>query len=135
MKYNAALLLKEILNDSGLSHIMCDDVSNHSTITMNMKGDINPIHIRTEGDELWIWTTLCDYNLSSLSYNNANILPLMLEDNGDSFYCGQPCLYSIDGTLDLRAQIKHKHLESSGDFNDFLEHFYEITHKYRAVLI
>lgn len=116
MKYDLVNLLSSILNDAGISEVMEQDLSNHSTITLNMKDEIPPIHIKNENDEVWVWAKLCDYNLSALSYCSVNLFPVMLNYNEDIFYAGQPCLYPVDGNLELRAQIRERNLESSGAF-------------------
>lgn len=134
MKCDVVTLISGILNELGLSKIMDKDLSNHSTITLTMKDDLPAINIRSENDEVWIWAVLCDFNFSTLSYYSADLFPLMFNYNEDVFYCGQPCLYPIDGNLDLRAQIRDKHLESSSTFMAVLEEFLNLMQKYRAVL-
>nr|CBX79633.1 Surface presentation of antigens protein SpaK/InvB [Erwinia amylovora ATCC BAA-2158] len=134
MKYDLVNLLSSILNDAGISEVMEQDLSNHSTITLNMKDEIPPIHIKNENDEVWVWAKLCDYNLSALSYCSVNLFPVMLNYNEDIFYAGQPCLYPVDGNLELRAQIREKNLESSGAFLTVLDHYLTILQEYRTVL-
>lgn len=134
MKYDLVELLSAILKDAGISDVMDQDLSNHSTITLNMKDDIPAIHIRSENDEVWIWAKLCDYNLSALSYCSTNLLPLMLNHNEDIFYTGQPCLYPVDGNLDLRAQVREVSMESSDSFLAVLDSFLSILQEYRTVL-
>ncbi|ATZ12427.1 InvB/SpaK family type III secretion system chaperone [Erwinia amylovora] len=134
MKYDLVNLLSSILNDAGISEVMEQDLSNHSTITLNMKDEIPPIHIKNENDEVWVWAKLCDYNLSALSYCSVNLFPVMLNYNEDIFYAGQPCLYPVDGNLELRAQIRERNLESSGAFLTVLDHYLTILQEYRTVL-
>lgn len=135
MKYDLVELLSIILTNAGISGVMEQDLSNHSTIALNMKDDIPPIYITSENDEVWVWAKLCDYNLSALSYCSTNLLPLMLNYNEDIFYAGQPCLYPVDGNLDLRAQVREKNLESSDEFLAVLDNFLSILQEYRSILV
>lgn len=135
MGYDLVGLLYTMLNDAGFANIIDKDLSNHSTISLNMKDDIPTIYIKNEDDEVWVWAKLCAYNISTLSYNSANILPVMLNYNEDVFYCGQPCLYPVEGDLELRAQVRVKHLQSSAGFLMMLDHYLTILQDYRSVLV
>ncbi len=117
-----------------MSDVLDEGISNHSTISLHMKDDIPTIHIKNNDDEIWIWAQLGDHNLSTLSYCSANLLPLILNHNEDMFYAGQPCLYQVDGAIDLRSQVKEKNLISSSAFMEMLDHFLTILQKYRAAL-
>ncbi|GKW40834.1 hypothetical protein LOZ86_18930 [Pectobacterium parvum] len=135
MKHDVVALISEMLNNAGVEDILEAGLSNHSTISLNMKDDIPTIHIKSEDDEVWVWAKLCDYNISSLSYCSANLFPLMLDYNESIFYAGQPCLYPIDGILELRAQVKEPSLTSSDAFMEMLNHYLSIMQDYRRVLI
>ena len=135
MKYDLVSLLSTMLHNVGLSNIIDENLNNHSTISLNMKDDIPTIHIRNEDDKIWVWAKLCDYNLSTLTYSSANIFPIMFNYNEDIFYCGQPCLYPIEENLELRAQVKEKHLESPESFLVFLDHYLTFLQDYRMVLV
>lgn len=134
MKYDIAELISTMLNEAGMSDFLSDDLSNHSTISLNMKDDIPAIHIKSIDDEVWLWTKLSDYNVASLAYCSINLLPVMFDYNEDFFYTGQPCLYPVDGQLELRAQVKAKYLESADDFLSVLDHYLTIMLNYRGVL-
>lgn len=134
MKYDLVELVSNMLEDAGISEVMEQGLSNHSTITLNMKDEIPSIYIKNENDEVWVWAKLCEYNLSALSYCSINLFPVMLNYNEDVFYAGQPCLYPVDGDLELRAQIREKHLESADAFLMVLDHFLTLLQEYRAVL-
>lgn len=135
MKYDLVSLLSDMLNNVGLSSVIDENLSNHSTISLNMKDDIPTIHIRNEDDNIWVWAKLCDYNPSALAYASANIFPIMFNYNENIFHCGQPCLYPVEGNLELRAQVKEQHLESSESFLVFLDHYLTILQDYRTVLV
>lgn len=135
MKYNVVELLSEMLRDAGVSDVIDNDLSNHSTISLNMKDDIPDIHIKNDDDQVWVWAVLCDYNISALSYCSANIFPVMFNYNEEIFHTGQPCLYPVDGELELRAQVKEKYLESPSAFMDVLDNFLTVLQDYRTALI
>ncbi len=135
MKYDLVSLLSTMLKNVGLNNIIDENLSNHSTISLNMKEDIPTINIRNDDDQVWIWAKLCDYNISSLSYASDSIFSIMFNYNEDVFYCGQPCLYPVEGNLELRAQVKAEYLESPEDFLIFLEHYLTILQDYRMALI
>lgn len=81
MKYDVVALLSTMLNDAGLTDILDSDLSNHSTISLNMKDDIPTIHVRNEDDEVWVWAKIVEHAPASLSYCSANLLPLMMNYN------------------------------------------------------
>ncbi len=135
MKYDIAALISTMLNDAGMRDILDNDLSNHSTISLKMKDDIPTIHLRSEDDEVWVWAKIVQQAPESLSYCSANLLPLMMSYNEDVFYTGQPCLYPVDGDIELRAQVKEKHLQSPEDFMLMLDHFLSILQEYRSVLV
>lgn len=135
MRYDLVSLLSSMLNNVGLKNVIDDNLSNHSTISLNMKDDIPTIHIKNDDDQVWVWAKLADYNLSTLCYASTNLFPLMFNYNEDVFYCGQPCLYPVEGNLELRAQVKDKHLETPEAFLIFLDHYLTILQDYRMVLV
>lgn len=134
MQYDIVALLTEILSEAGMSDVLDRDLSNHSTISLHMKEDIPTIHIKNNDDEVWVWAQLGDVTLSALNYCANNLFPLLLNHNEDIFYAGQPCLYQIDGALDLRAQVKEKHLSSPPAFMEMLDTFLTILQQYRNAL-
>src|SRR5471030_2303585 len=133
MKYDVVALLSTMLNDAGIADVLDSDLSNHSTISLNMKDDIPTIHIRSEDDEVWVWARVVEQAPPSLSYCSANLLPLMMKYNEDYFYTGQPCLYPVDGNIELRAQVKEMHLQSSDNFLSMLDNYLSILQDYRSV--
>lgn len=135
MKYDIVALLSTMLNEAGMGDILDSDLNNHSTISLNMKEDIPTIHIRTEDDEVWIWAKLVENAPVSLAYCSANLIPLMTTFNEDYFYAGQPCLYPIDGRLELRAQVKEKHLYTAEAFLSMLDNYLTVLQDYRSVLV
>lgn len=46
MKYDVAQLISTMLKEAGMSEFISDDLSNHSTISLNMKDDIPAINIK-----------------------------------------------------------------------------------------
>ncbi|CCG87066.1 Surface presentation of antigens protein spaK Class 1B type III secretion system chaperone spaK [Erwinia piriflorinigrans] len=134
MKYDIAELISTMLKDAGMSEFLSDDLTNHSTISLNMKDDIPAIHIKSVGDDVWLWANLCEYNINSLAYCSINLLPVMLDYNEEVFYLGQPCLYPVDGQLELRAKVMEKYLGSADDFLSVLDHYLTIMLNYRDVL-
>lgn len=134
MKLDLVTIITNILAEAGIIDIMEDNLCNHSTICLNMKEGIPTIYLKKDGDEVWVWAKLMEYNISSLTYFSANLLPLILEHNEAIFYAGQPCLYPIEGNLELRAQVKDAWLESPDDFLSMLDHYLTILQNYRAVL-
>ncbi|QQG29068.1 hypothetical protein JFY74_03100 [Pectobacterium carotovorum] len=134
MKHDIVALISEMLNNAGITDILDEGLNNHSTISLNMKDDIPTIHIKSEDDDVWVWAKLCDYNISSLSYCSASLFPVMLDYNESIFHAGQPCLYPIDGNLELRAQVKEPSLASSDAFMEMLNHYLSIMQDYRRVL-
>lgn len=135
MKYDLVSLLSVMLNNVGLSNVIDESLTNHSTISLNMKDDIPTINLRSEDDQVWVWAKLSDYNLSTLTYASASIFPIMFNYNEEIFYCGQPCLYPVEGNLELRAQVKEQHLESPDAFLIFLDHYLTILQDYRIALV
>lgn len=135
MKHDVVALLSSILNDAEMADILDRDLNNHSTISLNMKDDIPSIHVRSEDGEVWVWAKIIEQVPSSLSYCSAGLLPLMLKFNEEYFYTGQPCLYPIDGNIELRAQVKEKYLQSPELFLSMLDNYLSILQEYRAVLI
>jgi len=135
MKYDLVSLLSKMLNNVGLDNILDKNLSNHSTISLNMKDDIPTIHLKNDDDQVWVWAKLCDYNISTLSYSSANLFPIMFNYNEEIFYCGQPCLYPVEGNLELRTQVKEEYLASPEAFLIFLDHYLTILQDYRMVLV
>lgn len=135
MKYDVAVLISTMLNNAGVGDILESDLSNHSTISLKMKDDIPTINVRAEDDEVWVWAKVVEHAPASLSYCSDNLLPLMMNYNEEYFYTGQPCLYPVEGDIELRAQVKEKHLQSSDDFLSMLDHYLGILQEYRSVLI
>ncbi|QUG74585.1 hypothetical protein GKQ23_05995 [Erwinia sp. E602] len=135
MKYDVVKLVNEILQDAGMAHVIEGDLSNHSTISLNLKDDNPTIYIKNEDDEVWVWAKLCDYNLAALGYCSTNLFPVMFNYNEEFFYTGQPCLYPVDGDLQLRAKVKDEFLESSSAFMDVLDNYMTIMLEYRSVLL
>ncbi len=135
MKYDIVALLSNMLNDAGMADILDGDLSNHSTISLNMKDDIPTINIRNEDDEVWVWAKIVEQAPASLSYCSASLLPLMLNHNEEYFYTGQPCLYYVDGNIELRAQVKEKYLQAPDDFLSMLDNYLSILQEYRTVLV
>lgn len=135
MKHDVVALLTTLLNRAGMTALLDRELSNHSTISLNMKNNIPTIHISNEDDEVWVWAKIVDQVPTSLSYCSANLLPLMLNYNEEYFYTGQPCLYIVDGNIELRAQVKEKHLQSPDMFSSMLDNYLNILQKYCAVLI
>ncbi|EMY3602386.1 hypothetical protein RFD81_004946 [Klebsiella aerogenes] len=135
MKYDIVALLSSMLNEAGINDIMDSDLSNHSTISLSMKEEIPAIHIRDENNEVWIWSPVLENAPASLAYCSANLLPLMMTYNEEYFYAGQPCLYPVDGSIELRAQIKEKHLQNSDAFLSLLDHYLTVLQDYRSVLV
>ncbi|AXF77642.1 hypothetical protein LU631_00915 [Erwinia tracheiphila] len=134
MKQDIVTLLREMLNDAGLDDIIDSDLSNHSTISLNMKDDIPTINIKTEGDEVWVWARVGEYTPSTLAYCSEGVFSVMFNFNEDFFHLGQPCLYPVDGHLELRALVKESFLESSDLFGEVLEHFLNVLQEYCVVL-
>ena len=134
MKYDIVSLLSSILNDAGAGDILDQDLSNHSTISLAMKDDIPAIHIRNEDDEVWVWAKIAENIPTSLTYCSASLLPLMVTHNEDYFYAGQPCLYPVDGNIELRAQVKEQHLQGPDEFLSLLDNYLRILQDYRSVL-
>ncbi|HEY1844458.1 MAG TPA: hypothetical protein VGH05_06310 [Buttiauxella sp.] len=135
MKYDIVSLLSTMLNDAGVGDILDSDLSNHSTISLNMKENIPTIHIRSEDDEVWVWATIVENAPASLAYCSASLLPMMMTYNEDYFYAGQPCLYPVEGNLELRAQVKEKHLQMPDAFLSMLDSYLTILQDYRSVLV
>ncbi|KML20836.1 secretory protein invB [Leclercia adecarboxylata] len=135
MKYDVAELLSVMLKEADIADVMEGDLNNHSTISLSMKEGIPTIHIRNEDDEVWVWAKVLENAPDSLAYCSANLLPLMMAYDEDFFYTGQPCLYPVDGSLELRAQVKEKHLQCSDDFLSMLDHYLAILQNYRSVLV
>lgn len=135
MKHDIVALLSTILSDAGIADILDSDLSNHSTISLNMKDDIPTIHVRSEDNEVWVWAKIVEQAPASLSYCSASLLPLMMNYNEEYFYTGQPCLYPIEGNIELRAQVKEKHLNSSVEFLSMLDNYLSILQNYRSVLV
>lgn len=134
MKYDIAELISTMLHEAGMSEFLSDDLSNHSTISLNMKDDIPAIHIKSIDSEVWLWAKIADYNIASLAYCSIHLLPVMLDYKEEFFYTGQPCLYPIDGQLELRAQVKEKYLESADDFLSVLDSYLTIMLNYLGVI-
>lgn len=134
MKYDLVSLLSTMLSNVGMDNIIDKDLSNHSTISLNMKDDIPTIHIKNDDDQVWVWAKLCEYNISNVCYSSANIFPIMFNYNEEVFYCGQPCLYPIEGNLELRTQVKEEYLASPEAFLIFLDHYLTILQDYRMAL-
>ncbi|MEB5957509.1 hypothetical protein MXE97_22630 [Escherichia coli] len=134
MKYDIVELITTMLNKAGIGDIIDSDLNNHSTISLNMKEDIPTIHIRNEDDEVWLWATIVENAPTSLAYCSASLIPLMMTYNEDYFYTGQPCLYPINGNLELRAQVKEKHLVNAKSFLLMLDSFLTVLQDYRSVL-
>ncbi|WP_168415163.1 hypothetical protein [Erwinia amylovora] len=134
MKYDVAQLISTMLKEAGMSEFISDDLSNHSTISLNMKDDIPAINIKSIYDEVWLWAKLGEYSIPSLAYCSINLLPLMFDYHEEFFITGQPCLYPVDGQLELRAQVIEKHLVSANEFLTVLDHYLTIMLNYRSVL-
>nr|WP_041474492.1 surface presentation of antigens, secretory protein invB [Erwinia sp. Ejp617] len=134
MKYDVAELISTMLKEAGMSEFISDDLSNHSTISLNMKDDIPAINIKSIDDDVWLWAKLGEFSITSLAYCSINLLPLMFDYNEEYFITGQPCLYPVDGQLELRAQVLEKHLVSPDDFLTVLDHYLTIMLNYRSVL-
>lgn len=135
MKYDIAMLLSEMLKEAGASELIEGDLSNHSTIELNMKNDMSSILIKEEDDGVWVWSNICDYNESALLQCSANILPLLINHNEEFFYVGQPCLYVIDGNLELRTKVKNEYLESTEAFSTMLNEYFILLEKYHHALM
>ncbi|WP_393949801.1 InvB/SpaK family type III secretion system chaperone [Kluyvera intermedia] len=135
MKYDIVGLLSTLLNDAGISDVLDTDLNNHSTISLTMKDDIPAIHIREDNDEVWVWAKVMENAPSNLAYCSASLLPLMMSHNEEYFYAGQPCLYESDGQLELRAQVKEKHMSSAEAFLSMLDHYLTTLQNYRSVLV
>lgn len=135
MKYDVVALLSTIFNDVGMTDIMENDLSNHSTISLTMKNDLPTIHLRTEDDEVWIWSKIVEQAPDSLAYCSTSLLPLMLNHDEDYFHLGQPSLYPVNGDLELRAQIKEKIMQEPDEFLVMLDKFLSLMQEYRAVII
>lgn len=58
----------------------------------------------------------------------------MFDYHEEFFITGQPCLYPVDGQLELRAQVIEKHLVSANEFLTVLDHYLTIMLNYRSVL-
>lgn len=136
MNYNIAALLSEAFRNTGMPDVVDANLDNHSTITINMKDEVPDINIKYEenNDEFWIWSVISEFVPESLSYLSSNLIPVMLNHHEHFFYAGQPCLYPVDGNLQLRAQIKEKNLNSSDDFLLLLDQFLTILQDYRFVM-
>lgn len=135
MKYDVAALISTMLHDAGIGDILESELSNHATISLKMKDDIPTIHVRAEDDEVWVWAKIVEQAPASLNYCSDNLLPLMMKYNEEFFYTGQPCLYPVDGDIELRAQVKEKHLYSPDDFLSLLDNYLAILQEYRSVLL
>lgn len=135
MKYDVVALLTTLLNRAGMTALLDSELSNHSTISLDMKDNIPTIHISNEDDEVWVWARIAELVPASLSYCSANLLPLMLDHNEEFFYAGQPCLYPVDGYIELRAQVKEKYLQSPDMFSSILDNYLNILQKYCASMV
>ncbi|SFN66444.1 Invasion protein B family protein [Izhakiella capsodis] len=135
MKYDIVELISESLKKLGMDNIIDEEISNHSTIALNMKNDIPTIYISNTDDEVWVWAQLMENIPTILSYNSANLIPLIMEHDENYFYVGQPCLYPINGFIELRAQIKDNHLQSADDFLLILDRYLDILQSYRLALV
>lgn len=134
MKYDIAGLLNTALKNEGVEDIIDSDLSNHSTITLDMKEGIPSIKIQTIEDEVWVWSQLGEMSLNSLTWSATNIFPLLLEHDEDKFYAGQPCLCHIEESVELRAIVKDKHLETSESLLYFLDAYLAVVQKFQAAL-
>ncbi|MCZ4057961.1 hypothetical protein O3W44_01000 [Pantoea sp. LMR881] len=134
MKYNIAEILNEMLKEVGANDLIESDLSNHSTISLNMKDDIPAIHLKCDTDEVWVWSQLGQYSESALNYCSANLLSLILEHDEEVFYLGQPALYLANGNLEIRAMVKENHLDSASSFMNMLDTFLTILVQYRNAL-
>jgi len=135
MKYDIVALITDMLNAEGAGDLLDKDLTNHSTISLNMKGNIPTIFIKEEDDYVWVWSILGEYHPSTLPHSSAKLFSLMFEFDEEHFYLAQPCLYPVDGNLELRAQIKECHLESKETFSEVLEAFFLKLQSYCDALV
>lgn len=136
MRLNITDLIKEIMTDAGLSDLVDTELDEHSTVTFYMKDGMPSIHmLNDENNEVWIWATLGEFNLNSLIYYSADLLPIILTNDEHLFVLGQPCLYLQEDALILRAMVKEEHLYSCNAFINCLNDFFQLVQKYKEVLI
>lgn len=136
MRLSVADLIREIMNNAGLSDLVDPELDDHSAVTFSMKDGMPSVNIlNDENNEVWIWATLGEINLNSLIYCSAELLPIMLMNDEQVFVLGQPCLYLQDDTLILRAMMKEEHLYSADAFINCLNSFLLLVKKYTDVLI
>ncbi|MBT9432261.1 hypothetical protein JZM24_09220 [Candidatus Sodalis endolongispinus] len=74
------------------------------------------------------------FNQNALTFNSANLLPLMINSHSDKFVFGQPSLVEIEGNLEFRAQVKTDNLESVTAFTEMLDAFFTLLMDYQAAM-
>lgn len=134
MSYKVSELLMSSLEQMGIGDVAQGSLDDHSTITLKLTDDNPDISIITQEDETWIWSVLGEFNQSALSFNSANLLPLMITTHNDCFNFGQPSLVEIDGNLEFRAQVKKESLESVTSFTEMLDAYFTILMDYQAAM-
>ncbi|EBJ5114594.1 hypothetical protein DV589_24790 [Salmonella enterica] len=136
MRRDVAKLIKNMMEEAGLSEAVDDDLDDRSVITFNMKNDMLPLHlINDENDNVWIWTELGEFTLDTLLYYSKNIIPIMIGYNEELFPLGQPCLHLVDDVLYLRAHFIDANLESTANFIDCVNYFMKLSQDYQSVFV
>lgn len=85
MSYKVSELLMSSLEQMGIGDVAQGSLDDHSTITLKLTDDNPDINIITQEDETWIWSVLGEFNQNALSFNSANLLPLMITTHNDCF--------------------------------------------------
>ncbi|WP_063656513.1 hypothetical protein [Candidatus Arsenophonus triatominarum] len=130
MESNVSEILTLLLQEAGFEYIVNKKLTDDSTITIDIYDDCPNINIINLGDEVWIWSVLCDFNEYYLLFDSYKFLSFFLNIEEEVFCLGQPTLKKVDGKIELRAQIRNESLVSVENFIEMIETYYFILKKY-----
>lgn len=132
--HDIAKLLSEFLTDAGRADAIEGSLDNHTTIFLKMKDEFPSLYIHNEDDDVVIRAVLGDMTLEAISYQSQALLPLIVMQEPEVFYYGQPSLFFTDSSLELRAQVRASRMVSSDVFAETLESFINVFLAYQSAL-
>jgi hypothetical protein len=118
-----AQLVRSALHESGCDPRLFSTLDNQSTITLELR-DLPATCISQQGDNVWLWADLMEYNEVLLQQLSPQFLPALMREA--HFACsGQLQLAVNEGQLVLKALVHAEYLTGSQSFSQALNDFFE----------
>lgn len=123
IKNNLGELVKNALLHSGCEAGLIKDLDNHTTVQIQLK-NMPSMFVGTVDDRTVIWSDLCDFHESIITYHSENLLREIM----GGFICsenGQLGIRESNGQLQLCAYMADAYLRRPNAMAEAINAFFE----------